>query len=86
MNRYLAFGIFVILIGLGVVGNFDYADQIIIETEKKARFADEARRRADPAPIYSRRCQSRGQDIIAHQSDGGPWVVGCTSSRTVVRL
>ncbi len=33
---------------------------------------------ASQAPIWSRRCAERGQTMIAHQADGGPWIVQCT--------
>lgn len=83
MSRNLAFGLFVLVMSLGVVGNFDYADQVRIEAEKKARFAEEAMRRTapSPAPIWSSRCESRGQTFIAKRSDDKAWDVQCTGKR-----
>lgn len=30
-----------------------------------------------PAPLYSKRCAGRNMDMIAHQKDGGQWVIHC---------
>jgi len=31
-----------------------------------------------PAPIWSKRCERDGKTMMAHQADGGPWVIHCT--------
>ncbi len=49
------------------------------EPQAKPRQAE-----TSPAPIWSRRCIERGQTMIAHQADGGPWIVHCTGK--AVRL
>jgi hypothetical protein len=82
MSRDLTFLLFVLLMALGMVGNFDYADQIRIEAEKKEHRARLAH--PSPAPIYSKRCGSRGRDFHAHQADGGHWVVVCTGRRVLL--
>lgn len=76
MSRNLAFGFFVVLMGLGLVGNLDYADQLRIEAEKK----EQRPRLANPfpAPIWSKRCAAQGKTFIAKQADGGNWTVRCT--------
>lgn len=75
MTRNLMFGLFVVLMGLGMVGNMDYADALhteAIKKEQRPRLAQPS-----PAPIYSKRCAARGLDFVAHQADGGRWIVHC---------
>lgn len=78
MSRNLTFGLFVLLMGLGIVGNMDYADQLRIEAVKKEQRPRQAQ--VSPAPIYSKRCLERGLDMVAGQKDGGPWAVYCVKS------
>lgn len=75
MSRNLAFGFFILFMGLGMVGNIDYADALHIEAIKKEQRPRQAQ--VTPAPIYSKRCAARGLDFIAHQADGGGWKVHC---------
>ncbi len=32
---------------------------------------------AGQAPIWSKRCAAQGKTMVAHQADGGPWIVHC---------
>ena len=75
MTRNLAFGLFVLVMGFGMVGNMDYADALHTEAIKKEQRPRQAQ--VGPAPIYSKRCAARGLDFIAHQADGDRWVVHC---------
>ena len=75
MTRNLDFGLFVVLMGLGLVGNMDYADALHTEAIKKEQRPRQAQ--IAPGPIYSKRCLQRGLDMIAHQAAGGRWVVHC---------
>lgn len=79
MSRDLTFGIFVLLMGLGLVGNLDYADQLRIEAVKKEQHPRQAQ--VSPAPLYSKDCMARDRDFIAGQADGGQWGSVCTIKR-----
>lgn len=37
----------------------------------------QAKEGPSPAPIWSKRCEALGRTMVAHQADGGPWVVHC---------
>lgn len=79
MSRDFTYLLFVLLMALGLVGNFDYADQLLIEAAKKEQRPRLAQ--PSPAPIYSKRCSAQGRDFVARQADGGRWVAFCTGRR-----
>lgn len=59
----------VLFLALGIVGNMDYRDAKLIEAEKKMG-----------APIYSKRCERQGKQILAVRSDAGEWTVHCVDA------
>jgi len=65
-NRTLLFLALLLVCGFGLVGNMDYTDQKLIEAEKH-----------EGAKLYSKRCEARGQQILAVKADSGKWVVHC---------
>jgi hypothetical protein len=76
MTRPQCFVLGALLTLFGIVGNLDYADALRVEAIKKEQRPRLARQ-SEPAPLYSRRCAGRGLDFIAHQKDGGQWVIHC---------
>lgn len=46
--------------------------------QRRAPDPPAARPQPSPAPIWSARCTRAGKTMVAHQADGGPWVVQCT--------
>ncbi len=81
MTRTVVFAFVVIVCGLGLVGNMDYADALDRDSERKARAAARAKQ-ADPLParIWSKKCERAGKQIIATQADGGRWIVRCVNT------
>lgn len=75
-SNWMAFAWVMLIVGFCWVSEQDYRDQKRIEAEK-LRLAE-----VSPPKIWSRRCEERGQTMIAKQADGGKWVVVCTGPRT----
>lgn len=59
-----------------VAGTMDYNDQVAAASERKAA-------QREPAPIYSRRCERKGMDVLATKADKGPWKLACIPKRTL---
>lgn len=70
-----------LLLAYGVVGRIDADVQQAAAEERKSR--KESRGRAEPAPIWSQRCERRGMDRVARQADGGHWVIVCVPRKTI---
>jgi len=68
-NRTLLFLALLLVCGFGLVGNMDYSDAKLIEAEKKMG-----------APIYSKKCERQGKQILATRADNGTWQVHCVNA------
>ncbi len=70
-----------LILAYGVVGKIDADVQQAAAEERKSK--QESRGRAEPAPIWSQRCERRGMDRVAKQADGGQWVIVCVPRRSL---
>lgn len=59
-----------------VAGTMDYNDKLAAAEERKAT-------RKEQAPIWSKRCEKKGMDVLATKADKEPWKITCITKRTL---
>ena len=76
------FALAVIVVAFLWANTGDYNDKAAAAAER-AENVGKARPAPEPAPIYSRKCERKGMDILTKRADTGPWTIHCVPRRVL---
>lgn len=78
----VALAVALIVLAYAKTGTESYADALDAESRAKTERVARAKR-ADPARIWSQRCERQGKDVFATRADGKPWEIRCVTRQVL---
>lgn len=75
------FALVVLVMAYLTVSTADYNDKAAAAEERAAK--RKTIPATEPAPIWSKKCERKGQDALVKRADMGPWTIHCMPRRVL---